>query len=209
VVIRHGATITGRLTVPTTAAPAGWSVAAIGQTTGTRVTATTDGSGTYRLVGLATDVYRLDVTPPTAAWPGGRTPVPTVWDASVTAETDTTAAQQLTPSTQYVHTTYDLELDVTAPADTPFTGATMAANSAGTPVATTQAADAIGTTHRFDAIVPTGDYTLAVTFPAAATTPARTLWYSTFFSTLTGTATYSTSVSVAYPFLAERSSTLD
>lgn len=171
--LAKGATVTGKLTGPSGAPLVGAKVTIEGMSyVFPEVETTTDATGRYTFVGLASDVYKL--------FNGDqdfRTSLS--WMTRVYAERVGAAPSRVTLSTRLIHTAYDVGVGVDAPADGATTaGATVTLTNVATGATYAQRTGGVaGVLQSVKFAVPTGDYTVSVRTVATAATPSRTWWY--------------------------------
>ncbi|WP_344793474.1 carboxypeptidase-like regulatory domain-containing protein [Frondihabitans peucedani] len=172
--LARGATVTGRLTGPTGAPLAGTKVTIEGMTyVFPEVETTTDATGRYTFVGLASDVYELFTGDQIF-----RTSLS--WMTRAHAERPGVDPSRVTLSTRLVHTAYDIGIGVDPSADGEATvGATVTLTNVSTGATFTQRTGGVaGVLQPVKFAVPTGDYTISVRTVATAATPSRTWWYT-------------------------------
>lgn len=172
--LAKGATVTGRLTGPSGAPLAGTKVTIEGMSYEfPEVSTTTDATGRYTFVGLASDVYEL--------FTGDRDFRTSLdWVTRVHAERPGVAPSRVALSTRLVHTAYDIGVGVDAPADGATTvGATVTLTNVATGATAVQRTGGVaGVLQPVKFAVPTGDYIVSVRTVATAETPSRTWWYT-------------------------------
>jgi hypothetical protein len=182
--LARGATVTGRITGPTGAPLVGTEVTIEGMSyVFPEVGTTTDATGRYTFVGLASDVYEVS----TGGW-NYRTSLS--WLTRAHAEQPGVDPSRVALSTRLIHTTYDLGVGVDAPADGATTvGATVTLTNVATGATYTQRTGGVaGVLQPVKFAVPTGDYTVSVRTVATAATPSRTWWYTGQLTPMTAQA---------------------
>lgn len=172
--LARGASVTGRLTGPSGAPLVGTKVTIEGSSyVFPEVETTTDSTGRYTFVGLASDVYELFTGDQNF-----RTSLS--WMTRLNAERPGTAPSRVALSTRLIHTAYDIGIGVDAPADGATTvGATVTLTNVETGATYAQRTGGVaGVLQPVKFTVPTGDYTVSVRTVATASTPSRTWFYT-------------------------------
>lgn len=172
--LARGATVTGKLTGPSGAPLVGTKVTIEGTSyVFPEVETTTDATGRYTFVGLASDVYEMFTGDQNF-----RTSLS--WLTRVYAERPGVDPSRVALSTRLIHTAYDVGIGVDAPADGASTvGATVTLTNVATGATYAQRTGGVaGVLQPVKFAVPTGDYTVRVRTVATAATASRTWWYT-------------------------------
>ncbi|MGA1813945.1 carboxypeptidase-like regulatory domain-containing protein [Frondihabitans sp. 4ASC-45] len=182
--LARGATVTGTLTGPSGAPLVGTKVTVEGMSyVFPEVETTTDQTGRYTFVGLASDVYKLFTGDQNF-----RTSLS--WMTRVYAERPGAAPSRVALSTRLIHTAYDIGVGVNPPADGAATaGATVTLTNVATGATYAQRTGGVaGVLQPVKFAVPTGNYTVSVRTVATTSTPSRTWWYTGQLTPMTADA---------------------
>lgn len=139
------------------------------------IEAISDSLGHYAFEGLGTGIYTIE------AYSNGEIGSPATWKTQVVEQNASRAASHITLSTHYLHSAYDLVMDVTSSTMTPtaaLSGATVIAHSTTTSASYTERLSTVldyrQSTQFF---LPTGNYVIELRTAATPGTPSRSLWF--------------------------------
>ncbi|MFJ3383456.1 MULTISPECIES: carboxypeptidase-like regulatory domain-containing protein [unclassified Curtobacterium] len=195
-----GATVRGAIVGPA-GALAGKTVTAANQTDTWQVFQTTsDAAGRYEFVGLGSGQYTISAY-------DSRDAEPAHWKTLVVQQRGAASASEVTLSTHYVHSTYDLEVFANSADRAPdprLRGATVTVTNTSTgATASSRFSTLLDSEQSAQFVVPTGQYLIELVTTATSTSAAQHLWLA---RSADGRIAYVTDrasalpVRVAYPY---------